>query len=73
MTACAHPETNRFAWTVPDPKEGADCLCMGCTVCGEVLVGAVDLQGNLVGPQHQLQSERKETKRKGKKVKSGNP
>ena len=59
MTACAHPETSYFAWTVPDPLDDSHIVCMGCVACGQVLSGAVDLQGNPVGPEHRLGSKRK--------------
>lgn len=63
--ACTHPEERRFAWTVYDPIQEGDYVCMGCCVCGAVLMGAVDRQGNAVGPQHRLSPKKK--KRKSKK------
>lgn len=69
MNSCMHPEERRFAWTYYDPREEGDYLAMVCTVCGEVLCGAGDLQGNPVGPQHRLSPIVR--KRKSRKAKEG--
>lgn len=68
MTTCTHPR--QFAWVVYDPVQEGDYMCIGCCVCGKPLVGAVDRQGNPVGPQHRL-SPKKKKKRKKKAAQEG--
>jgi hypothetical protein len=66
MTACTHPEERRFAWTVYDPAAEGDYLCMGCTACGQILMGAVDEAGTPVGAQHRLSPKKKKSKKRRK-------
>ena len=68
MTTCTHPEDHRFAWTVYDPAQEGEYVCMGCTSCGQVLVGAVDIQGKPVGPQHRLSPKKKKSRKKEKAI-----
>lgn len=61
---CTHPEDRHYYWTVYDPAQEGNYMCMGCTVCGHVLAGAVKIDGTPVGQQHRL------SRRKGKSKKA---
>lgn len=53
MDNCKHPPQRLFSWLTYD-----NTLCIGCCDCGEVISGAVDVQGNDIGPQIRLKNLR---------------
>jgi hypothetical protein len=73
MTTCTHPEDRRFAWTFYDAREQGDYVAMGCCVCGAVLLGAGDAQGNPAGPQHRLSPKKRKPRKKKSKQEQVTP
>jgi hypothetical protein len=69
MTTCPHPPEQHYAWAAYDSTLDDDVLCLGCTACGAILSGAVDIQGEPVGPQRPMLHDGKLKKRKRAKKK----